>query len=344
MRLYKRNGSPKWWVDWKDQDGKRQRKSTGTSDKNLAQALAAKWCQQSFLEQHFGAIPEVPFQDALLRYAKERKQRNPTTYEASVKYRLQCLLDRFDGLNLSEINARRIDDFASDRRAAVKEATVQRDLSTLRAIMNKSHREGAIGSVTPFPRMRKQRGRRRWLSIDEERRLLCVAASHLRPLIAFAVDTGGRRSELLRLDWRDVDLEKRLVTFIETKNGEDRSIRLTDRAGKVLADLGAKASGPVFTYQGRAISSVKSAFGRARRKAKIDDLRFHDLRHTFASRLAQQGVPLYEVMNLTGHKSLEMVQRYAHLAPDFQDRAIQALNAYGTKSAQSSDGTIEKGG
>jgi len=65
----------------------------------------------------------------------------------------------------------------------------------------------------------------------------------------------------------------------------------------------------------------------------LEDFRFHDLRHTFASRLVQKGIPLYEVMHLTGHKSLEMVQRYSHLAPDYQERAIAALNSYGTELA-----------
>ena len=92
------------------------------------------------------------------------------------------------------------------------------------------------------------------------------------------------------------------------------------------------------------MKGIKSSFHSARTKAGIDDLRFHDLRHTFASRLVQQGVSLYEVMHLTGHKSLEMVQRYAHLAPDFQDRAIHALNSYGTKMAQTADVATKKGG
>ena len=65
------------------------------------------------------------------------------------------------------------------------------------------------------------------------------------------------------------------------------------------------------------------------REAEIEDFRFHDLRHTFASRLVQKGIPLYEVMHLTGHKSFSMVQRYAHLAPDYQERAIEALDSYG---------------
>lgn len=74
---------------------------------------------------------------------------------------------------------------------------------------------------------------------------------------------------------------------------------------------------------------MKSAFDTARKKAGLEDFRFHDLRHTFASRLVQQGLPLYEVMHMTGHKSLTMVQRYSHLAPEYQERAIEALNKYG---------------
>lgn len=154
-------------------------------------------------------------------------------------------------------------------------------------------------------------------------------------MIALAIDTGGRRSELLKLDWRQVDLKGGRITFLQTKNGEDRTVRLTDRAIRVLTEIGPCDQGPVFTYAGKPIKDVKHSFGRARRKAGIADLRFHDLRHTFASRLVQQGVSLYEVMHLTGHKSMAMVQRYAHLAPDFQRGAIDKLNAYGTDRAQS---------
>jgi len=89
------------------------------------------------------------------------------------------------------------------------------------------------------------------------------------------------------------------------------------------------------SYRGQAIKDVKTAFGRACKRSELEDFRFHDLRHTFASRLVQQGVTPYEVMHLTGHKSFEMVQSYAHLASDLQERAIGALNAYDTVLAQS---------
>ncbi len=169
----------------------------------------------------------------------------------------------------------------------------------------------------------------------------------MRVLIAFALDTGGRRSELLNLDWRYVDMAHGRITFVETKNGEDRSIRLSERAMRVLLALEPKDNGPVFTYNGIAIKDVKTAFYAARKKAGLEDVRFHDLRHTFASRLVQQGLPLYEVMHMTGHKSLVMVQRYAHLAPEFQERAIVALNRYGhnlgTLGLECSEGKTRKG-
>ena len=146
-------------------------------------------------------------------------------------------------------------------------------------------------------------------------------------MIIFAVDTGGRRSELFKLDWQNIDLDLGFVTFMKTKNDEDRSVRLTKRARQVLIDLGPSELGPVFTYRGQSIKDVKTTFGKARKKARLEDFRFHDLRHTFASRLVQKGISIYEVIHLTGHKSLEMVQRYAHLAPDYKNRAIEALNS-----------------
>ncbi len=334
MRIYQLKNSTKWWVDWTDQKGRRHRKSTGTNDKKLAEALAAKWTQESFLEQHFGVIPEVPFTEALLRYGQERQRDNPVSYKRKDKYQLQRLLDRFGGLNLSDITHAFMREWVNELLERMKPATALRELTTLKAILNKAHREELLAQVPAFPRIKVEPGRCRWLTVEEEKRLLMAAKPHLRALITFAVDTGGRKSELLKLDWQNVDLDRGFVTFRKTKNGEDRSVRLTDRAKQVLTDLNPQESGSVFTYRGQAIKDIKTSFDRARLRAEVEDFRFHDLRHTFASRLVQQGVSLYEVMHLTGHKSFEMVQRYAHLAPDFQEQAIRALNTYGTVSAQ----------
>ena len=214
-----------------------------------------------------------------------------------------------------------------ERLDEVSRATAQKDVSTLRAILNKAHRNGLLATPPIFPKFKALKSRDRWLTDEEEEKLVSCAAGHLVPLIRFAVDTGGIRSELLKLDWRQVDLPNKRVVFKGTKNGEDRPVRLCNRACAVLAAMGPKHAGPVFTFRGKMMRTVQTGFTKARDRAGLQDVRFHDLRHTFASRLVQGGVPLYDVMLMTGHKSLGMVQRYAHLAPGYQERAIQTLNA-----------------
>jgi len=210
------------------------------------------------MEHHFGAIPDYPFREALVRYGQEKKRHNPDGYAKTYLYRLQSFLDRFDGLFVTDITSAIIQDFADERIEEVKLATVQKELAMLKAILNKARREGRLMVTPNFPPLKKLPGRCRWLTPEEEKRLLDASAKHLRPLIAFAVDTGGRRSELLRLDWRQVDLDRNVVTFTKTKNGEDRSTRLTDRARRTLLDRGPKDSGPVYTYGGKAFRGVQA--------------------------------------------------------------------------------------
>jgi len=279
------------------------------------------------MEAHFGKKPELPFSVALLRYAKAQKRQSPRHFMENTRYHLNFLARRFEGFNVSDFTFRAVQEFVDERLETVSPAMALKDVAYIKAIINKARREELTDFVPNFPRIRPPKPRTRWITAEEEDRLTATAAKHLKPLIRLAVDTGGRRSELLGLDWQNVDLERRRITFVDTKNGEDRTIRLCERAYETLLDLGPKKSGPVFTYGGKPIKGVKTAFGAACRKAGIKDFRFHDLRHTFASRLVQGGVPLYNVMHLTGHKSLSMVQRYAHLAPDFQEGAIQVLDS-----------------
>jgi len=180
--------------------------------------------------------------------------------------------------------------------------------------------------VPPFPRLKTPKGRNIWLNDEEVDQLVDAAAAHLKPIILFAVDTGGRLSEILGLDWRYVDLANARVTFVDTKNGEDRTIPLCDRALRVFASISPKSSDPVFTFREKGIKTLGTSFPQAREAAGLSHVHFHDLRHTYASRLVQGGVTLYDVMHLMGHKSLRMVQRYAHLAPDYQKGALKVLN------------------
>ena len=333
MQIYKRNNSKNWWATWTGADGQRHRKTTGTPNKKQAEALAASWVTSGFMVKNFGQTPDVPFKNAFIRYAKQQKQNNTKSFFSSTRYRLRTLFKCFHNFNIADISLADIENFMSTRRSVdgVKLQTVQKDVSTLRAILNKAHREGDLDKVPLFPKLVKSKPKTRWLTHEEETLLIKNAPPHLALLIQFATNTGGRRGELLNLDWKNVDLQRKQIIFVQTKNGEDRVISLSNKAIDVLKQLEPKASGFVFTYNGHQIKCVKTSFNTARNKAQLEDVRFHDLRHTFASRLVQGSIPLYEVMKMTGHKSLEMVQRYSHLGPDYQKKSIDVLNLVGHK-------------
>ena len=111
MRIYKRKGSPKWWVTWNDQGGKRHRRSSGTEDRKLAEALAANWIKEGFMERHFGKTPEVAFSEVLLRYAKALSRNEARAFTRSTRYRLKHLQERFGGHMAAEITLKVIEDY-----------------------------------------------------------------------------------------------------------------------------------------------------------------------------------------------------------------------------------------
>lgn len=170
----------------------------------------------------------------------------------------------------------------------------------------------------------------RWLTADEESRLLAVSPLWLKEIIIFALNTGMRQNEILTLRWPQVDLGKRTITLFETKNKEVRTIPLTQT---LLTMLAAKSkvvsiSGYVFTSQaGNKLDARNLLRGITRpEKGGVEDVRFHDLRHTFATRLVQAGVELYAVKTLLGHKGIAMTMRYAHHSTDSLRVTVDVLD------------------
>jgi integrase len=166
------------------------------------------------------------------------------------------------------------------------------------------------------------RGRVRYLSAEERPRLLeaCQASGQplLYPVVVLALCTGARKMELLSLTWRDVDLARGRLTLQQTKNGERRTVALVGpalAALQLLAKVRRLDTALVFPRaDGRQPVDIRPAWTRALHAAQLADFCFHDLRHTFASYLAMNGASLLEIADLLGHKTLAMVQRYAHLS------------------------------
>ena len=147
---------------------------------------------------------------------------------------------------------------------------------------------------------------------------------HVMPMVLLALNTGMRRGELSQIRWADVDLKAKVLTIRAgyAKNGKDRHLPLNSEAVTVLTTWRKDhpGDGPVF-----GVGSMQDAWEVLLTDAKIQDFRFHDLRHDFASRLVMAGVPLIVVRDLLGHGSIEMTERYSHLAPKHHANAVEML-------------------
>jgi len=198
-------------------------------------------------------------------------------------------------------------------------ATVNRYLASLRAVLRKADLEWGIETAHPVIRLfRLDNARTRSLSFEEEDRLMAALEQRpwIKDLVTFLLGTGARLGEALGLDWQNVDPSVCRVTFFQTKNGDQRCIPLPPFVTALLERMGRSAldGGPVFRGpHGEPYRRPHWAFRSACERAGIDDLRMHDLRHTYATRLVRNGVSLYKVGRLLGHRDVRMTQRYAHL-------------------------------
>lgn len=167
--------------------------------------------------------------------------------------------------------------------------------------------------------------------------LLAASPAYLRDLLIFLLGTGARLREATYLTWRDVDLDRNpraIVRFVETKGGQPRGVPLPNHVRDLLRrlrDTAPVGEDRVFLHVRRngtrvPYDSPKDAFRATRKRAGLPNVRIHDLRHTYASRLVQRGVSLYEVQRLLGHTTPALTQRYASLAPDNLERAVSVLD------------------
>ena len=205
-----------------------------------------------------------------------------------------------------------------ERLRTVKPATVKRDLVLIGHVFEVARKEWGIYVQNPVRDIKLPAGDRprdRRLQAGEERRLLnaCRKARNrnLLPMVQLALETAMRQGELIRLRWEHIDLQRQVAYLPDTENGETRSVPLSSIAIGVFRTVPRSLSGQVFP--GLTTEAVKRAYIRAVRRAEIEDLRFHDLRHEATTRLFEKGLNIMEVATITGHKDLRMLRRYTHL-------------------------------
>lgn len=335
----RRAGSGIWWVRYRDEHGVEHRERIGP--KALARKIYMRR-RAAVYEQRFNvdlirrqAITlDKAVDDYLARHANASSIRNMRRIGAMWKR-------RFGARPLRDIRPRDIELFRAERLAKVSEQTVYHDLSFLRAIFTQAVKDGRAVQQ-PVRDLRQPRAHRvRYLSAKEEVRLYDILEPRWHPLLTIALHTGMRQAEQFGLKWGQVDLAARVVKLPKSKSGQPRTIELNDTALGVFRAMPTRLRTDwVFVGRtGRKVNArnfYRRVFMPALATAKIEEFVWHDLRHTFASRLVASGADLRTVADLLGHTSLQMVMRYAHLQPGARSAAVRLLdgnrNESGTKT------------
>ena len=264
--------------------------------------------------------------------------------KASVERLRACFFADFGKKKLSEITPWIVEKWRTKRiKDGKAPATINRDIAALKSALSKAvewgeAKENTIASVK-LARL-DQSGVVRYLSGDEERRLrkalderaMRIFADHLKPILLLALNTGMRRGELFSLTWECVDMAQASLAVAgdTAKSGKTRHIPLNAEALAVL-NIWRKhtdGTGLIFkSHTGERFDNIKKSFATTLRAANIQKFRFHDTRHSFASKLVMAGVDLNTVRELLGHADIKMTLRYAHLAPEHKAAAVAKLVA-----------------
>jgi integrase len=316
--------------------GQQVRKSTGTTDKRLAEAILGQVKVQMVEGRFFDKSKEQErtLTELLDRYLSEHAARR-ANYRRDMTS-VKNLKTFFGNPTLDQITPKRIVAYKNQRYTdGVKPATINRELASLKKAFNLARREWEWCDDNPVCRVsmeQEHNTRDRWLSADEEARIVSAAPVWLRELMVFAIHTGMRQGEILGLTWSGVDLFRRTVTVFKSKNGERRTLPLNQTALDLLKrKAGSRSLNTELVFPSEAqtrlnASNLSRSLNLALEKAKLTDFHFHDLRHTCATRMVQAGVDLYKVQRLLGHKSPIMTQRYAHHYPESLRNGVDALD------------------
>ena len=306
--------------------GKFHRESVGHTLTAARKLLAKR--KSEFNEGNLGALRKretrVTFNEAAEQFLEYCKQnlKDPTRPAYTIAHASKLLGERY----LKDITSWDIEMYKKMRRNTkrngkqVSPTTVRKELLHLNRLYVLADEWGMVPSgynpVRSVKKPSERKGRVPELSLEEEARLLEACSPGIRPIVKFAIYSGCRRGEIFGLTWDRVDMERGFIYIDKTKSGEPRVVPLCETALDVLRGL-SHHDGFVFQNEkGEPYRCIRASFNRAKKKAGLDRLVFHDLRHVFASRLRQLGVSLDDIGEMIGDKTLRMTMRYAHLRPE----------------------------
>jgi integrase len=304
----------------------RRKGSPPLSRSFLHKTDAQAWARQVELEADRGdlspnatVLNQLSIGDIIRRYLNEVIPRKRSARNEAAVLRA-FLRHELAHVFLAKLTSAQFAAYRDERLALVKGATVRREFVILRHCFEIARGEWSIPLRTnplktiKLPADSKARDRRLQEDDAEElmKALTTPSAWYLRPFIALAIETGMRRGELLSIRWKDVDMTAPTIRILKTKNGHPRTIPLTPKAVEILGSL-SRTDERVFPVTPNA---VRLAWERLRKRAGLEDLRLHDLRHEAVSRFFEYGLTVPEVALISGHRDPRMLSRYTHLRPE----------------------------
>lgn len=366
MSLFRRNDT--WYASFIQPDGKRVKRSLGTTDKRKATELHDKLKAEMWRVSHLGETPNMTFEDACVRWLEEKAHKKSLDDDKS---RIGFWLQHFSGMQLKDItevriyaaiqkmtNRRHEENYRLMSGAMVKRgkvppayqarpaavATKATHLSFIKALLRTAERNWKMLDKAPVVTVPQPKNKRfRWLEPHEAQRLIDECPEPLKSVVRFALATGLRRSNIINLEWQQIDMQRRVAWIHpeQSKSNQAIGVALNDTACQVLKKQIGRHGKWVFVYTERSTRpdgtktdvvrkmryDANTAWRASLKRAGIEDFRFHDLRHTWASWLVQAGVPISVLQEMGGWESIEMVRRYAHLAPNHLTEHAKQIDA-----------------
>jgi len=330
-----KKGKIRWYLDYRDRNGKRIQKvvihAASVEDatielKNIVLNEHYRRCgiENKRKEIGFSAFAQIYLQDYIMIARRNFQSDN---------YRLKKLRQFFKDVELREISPLMIEKFRKSRlKAGNTKSTCNRYMALLKRMFNLAIEEGYLEN-NPVKKIKlypENPARERVLTEKEERRLMQASSEHLKSVLIVALNSGMRNSEILSLQWNQVNFGAKKIRVEKTKSGKTRFININTPLLEELLKLRERNGQSPFVFPnpetGRPLNSVKKAFKGACRRAGIKGLRLHDLRHTFASRLIEYGVDIETLRSLLGHYSILITQRYMHSNDERKQKAVELLS------------------
>lgn len=333
---------PAWGIAYKDVDGRLRRERTKAANKTLARRILSD--REDAVErarlQNLKSVADLiaPKPSLTIRQFSEEYMTHVEAHcTTSTAKRYRNLLDthirpKLGHLTLRETNPGHIQRYGDLRLKDAKPATVRQEMMFVSGMFREAMKRDLI-ERNPLERVDKPSIDNtivRYLDPEEEKRLLGFAPEPIRSAIIASIHSGLRDGELSKLTWADVRFRERVLVVRQTKSKRDRVVPMSRTLHDLLESLPRHITSPyVFTSPrtgGKYDRFDTTGWREAIRRAGIKNFRWHDLRHTFGSRLAQAGVPILTIKELMGHSQITVTMRYAHLAPGNLRTAVEALD------------------